>query len=218
LTFLGASQAQKWAKLVALHGSPDLAQSKFERRLADELTSRGVIDVLRKGVKDLGVHFDLAYFAPAHELTPERRALYDANRLSVTRQVHHSESNPAASVDLVLFVNGIPLATAEPKTQTAGQDVRDAIRQYREERNPADLIFRARSVVNLAVDQDGVYTTTRIAKQLRQALEGKQARIIITTLQKFPVVAQAATNLSWSRFAVSPSLLDAAGDRGGVHP
>jgi type I restriction enzyme, R subunit len=159
LTFLGASQPQKWAKLVALHGGPDLAQSKFERRLADELTARGVIDVLRKGVKDLGEHFDMAYFAPAHDLTPELRGLYDANRLSVTRQVHHSESNPAASVDLVLFVNGIPLATAELKTQTAGQDVHDAIRQYRDERNPADLIFRGRAVVNFAVDQDNVYTT-----------------------------------------------------------
>jgi type I restriction enzyme, R subunit len=165
LTFLGASQQESWAKLVALHGSPDLAQSKFERRLADELTSRGVIDVLRRGVKDLGVHFDLAYFAPAHDLTPELRVLYDANRLSVTRQVHHSESNPAASVDLVLFVNGIPLATAELKTQTTGQDVHDAIRQYREERNPTDLIFRGRSVVNFAVDQDNVYVTTRLAQK-----------------------------------------------------
>jgi len=165
LTFLGASQHEKWAKLITLHGSPDLAQSKFERRLSDELTSRGVIDVLRRGVKDLGVHFDLAYFAPAHDLTPELRELYDANRLSVTRQVHHSESNPAASVDLVLFVNGIPLATAELKTQTAGQDVHDAIRQYREERNPADLIFRGRSVVNFAADQDNVYLTTRLAQK-----------------------------------------------------
>ena len=163
LTFLGASQHESWAKLVGLHGSPDLAQSKFERRLADELTSRGVIDVLRRGVKDLGVHIDLAYFAPAHNLTPELRELYGANRLSVTRQVHHSESNPSASVDLVLFVNGIPLATAELKTQTTGQDVHDAIRQYREERNPADLIFRGRSVVNFAVDQDNVYVTTRLA-------------------------------------------------------
>ena len=165
LTFLGASQSEKWAKLVALHGSPDLAQSKFERRLADELTSRGVIDVLRRGVKDLGVHFDLAYFAPAHDLTPELRELYGANRLSVTRQVHHSESNPAASVDLVLFVNGIPLATAELKTQTAGQDVHDAIRQYRQERNPSDLIFRARAVVNFAADQDNVYVTTLLAQK-----------------------------------------------------
>jgi len=103
------------------------------------------------------------FFAPAHDLTPELRELYDANRLSVTRQVHHSESNPSASVDLTLFVNGIPLATAELKTQTAAQDVHDAIRQYREERNPADLIFRGRSVVNFAADQDNVYVTTRLA-------------------------------------------------------
>ncbi len=70
LTFLGASQQAKGAKLVALHGSPDVAQGKFERRVADELTSRGVIDVLRRGVKDLGVHFDHDARCPACFWTP----------------------------------------------------------------------------------------------------------------------------------------------------
>ncbi len=116
LTFLGATQPQKWDKLLALHGSADKAQQRFAKRLADELTSRGTIDVLRRGVTDLGVHVDLLYPEPAHELTPELRELYNANRCTVVRQLAHSKRNPADAVDLALFVNGIPVATAELKT------------------------------------------------------------------------------------------------------
>jgi type I restriction enzyme R subunit len=162
-TFIGATQGDKWEKLCSLHGNQPLAQQKFARRLADELSSRGVVDVLRRGVKDLGVHIELAYFAPAHDLTPELRELFDANRLSVTRQVHHSESNPSDSVDVLLAVNGIPVATAELKAATAGQSVQQAMAQYRTERNPADLIFRVRTLVHFAVDADSVYMTTRLA-------------------------------------------------------
>lgn len=73
------------------------------------------------------------------------------------------KSNPHESVDLVLAVNGIPVATAELKTQTAGQSIKDAMEQYRTERNPADLIFRARTLVHFAVDQGVVSMTTRLA-------------------------------------------------------
>jgi type I restriction enzyme R subunit len=161
--FLGATQADAWERLIGLHGGQERAQQKFARRLADELTVRGAVDVLRRGVKDLGVQIDLAYFAPAHDLTPELRVLYEANRVTVTRQAPVSESHPLDTVDLLLGINGIPVATAELKTQTAGQRVDDAIRQYRRDRNPADLIFRSRTVVHFAVDQDQVYMTTRLA-------------------------------------------------------
>ncbi len=93
-TFLGATQPENWDKLLALHGGADRAQQRFAKRLADELTSRGTVDVLRRGVTDLGVHVDLLYPEPAHELTPELRELYDANRCTVTRQLPHSESRP----------------------------------------------------------------------------------------------------------------------------
>lgn len=161
--FIEASQPLKWEKLLGFHGGEAVAREKFARRVADELTARGTVDVLRRGVKDLSVHVDLCYFAPAHGLTAELQELYAANRLTVVRQMHHSESNPADSVDVALLVNGIPTATAELKTQTAGQDVSDAMRQYRTDRNPADLIFRARTLVHFAVDQDSVYMTTRLA-------------------------------------------------------
>jgi type I restriction enzyme R subunit len=165
LTFLQATQPQSWDKLVALHGSTDKAQQRLSKRVADELTSRGTIDVLRRGVTDLGVHVDLLYAEPAHELTPELRELYDENRCTIVRQLAHSESNPSGAVDLTLLVNGLPVATAELKTQTTGQDVRDAVKQYRQDRAPRDLIFAARTVVHFAVDPNTVEMTTELADE-----------------------------------------------------
>lgn len=151
-TFIGATQVEAWEKLVGLHGSQEKAQQKFASRVAGEVTARGTIDVLRRGVKDLGVHISLAYFAPAHGLTPELGELYGKNRATVTRQAAVSESSPLDTVDLLLGVNGIPVATVELKTPTTQQTVKHAMAQYRRDRNPADLIFRARTVVHFAVD------------------------------------------------------------------
>lgn len=162
VAFLENSQPKVWARLVTTHGSQSAAITKFSKRLASELTERGVIDVLRKGVKDMGVKVELAFFAPAHELSEELGALYAANRLTVTRQVKMSETNVDDSIDLVFFVNGIPVATAELKSQTAGQNVKNAIHQYRFDRKPSDLIFRYRSLVNFAVDEDDVFMTTQL--------------------------------------------------------
>jgi type I restriction enzyme, R subunit len=161
--FLRSSQPDEWEQLCSRHGGDAKARTKVVRRVADEVTKRGVVDVLRRGVKDSGVTVQVAYFAPAHDLTPTLRGLYDANRLGVSRQVHHSESNPAASLDMVLAVNGIPTATAELKNPLTHQNVEHAIAQYRTSRNSADLIFRARVVVNFAVDPDQIYMSTRLA-------------------------------------------------------
>lgn len=161
--FIEATQADTWAKVATSHGGDTpLARSKVAKRIADEITARGTIDVLRKGVKDMGQTLKLAYFVPAHELTPELRAQYEANILTVTRQAHVSESNTADSVDLLLLINGLPVATAELKTQFTGQNIENAIEQYRHDRKPSDLIFRARSVVNFALDQDEVAMATKL--------------------------------------------------------
>ena len=161
--FIAATQAETWAKVATSHGGDTpLARSKVAKRIADEITARGTIDVLRKGVKEMGQTLKLAYFVPAHELTPELRAQYDANILTVTRQAHVSESNPADSVDLLLLLNGLPVATAELKTQFTEQNMDHAIDQYRKDRTPSDLIFRARSVVNFALDQDAVSMATKL--------------------------------------------------------
>lgn len=162
-SFIEATQADTWAKVATSHGGDTpLARSKVAKRIADEITTRGTIDVLRKGVKEMGQTLKMAYFAPAHELTLELRAQYEANILTVTRQAHVSESNPADSVDLLLLLNGLPVATAELKTQFTNQNLEHAIHQYRHDRKPSDLIFRARSVVNFALDQDLVAMATKL--------------------------------------------------------
>ena len=160
--FLLSTQNEEWERLTSLHGGEIAVWNKFSERLAKEIDGRGTIDVLRKGIVDLGVKFQLAYFVPAHDLTPENREKYNANRVTVTRQIKMSETNVDDSIDLVFFLNGIPVATAELKAQTAGQNVKHAIKQYRYDRKPNDLIFRNRSLVNFALDENDVFMTTQL--------------------------------------------------------
>jgi type I restriction enzyme R subunit len=162
MLFVSATQSKEWERLISLHGGSEVSLKKFSERLAKEIDSRGTIDVLRRGIVDLGVKFQLAYFVPAHDLTPENREKYQANRVTVTRQIKMSETNVNDSIDLVFFLNGIPVATAELKAQTASQNVKHAIKQYRYDRKPNDLIFRGRSLVNFAIDENDVFMTTQL--------------------------------------------------------
>ena len=163
-TFVEVTQAKAWQQIAVRHGgSADVARTKFARRLADELTSRGTVDVLRRGVVDLGIRVDLLYPEPAHGLSPERRELFDANRCAVVRQLHHSTAKPHDSLDLTLVVNGLPVATAELKSQTTGQTVEHAVAQYRADRDPHDLLLAQRALVHFAVGTRAVQMTTRLA-------------------------------------------------------
>jgi type I restriction enzyme R subunit len=160
--FISSTQSDEWDRLKALHGGEENSWRKFSERLSKELEGRGTIDVLRKGIVDLGVKFSLAYFVPAHDITPENREKYNANRVTITRQIKMSETNVGDSIDLVFFLNGIPVATAELKSQTASQNVKHAIKQFRYDRKPNDLIFRSRSLVNFAIDENDVFMTTQL--------------------------------------------------------
>ncbi len=161
-TFLGATQIDAWNELIKRYGGdPNTAQAKFADRLASELDKRGAVDVLRHGVVDQGVTFRLAFFRPAHGLTPELGARYGANRLTATRQLRYEPAS-AKALDLALFVNGIPVATAELKNPLTGQGVQQAMTQYRTDRDPKNRTL-ARSVVHFAVDPQRVAMTTRLA-------------------------------------------------------
>lgn len=162
--FVKASQPKEWAKLVTNLGGETAAAQKIVKRLSDQLDQRGSIDVLRGVIKDSGVTFRSAYFKPANSLTPELVTRYAANRLGVVRQLHHSESNPASSLDLALVVNGIPVATAELKNPLTGQNISHAMQQYRADRNPSDRIFAHRAFVHFAVDPHRVAMATQLAK------------------------------------------------------
>ena len=160
--FVGKTQIKQWNKLLELHGGDqDTAMRQFALRVAAEIDSRGVLDVLRQGVKDRGVQIDLAYFRPGHTLAEGALDEYNANRLTVARQLHFSFRDPGLSVDMAFFVNGLPVATAELKNPNTGQDADDAIAQYRN-RDPNDLFFAKRALVHFAVDPDRAFITTRL--------------------------------------------------------
>ncbi|HEY1354464.1 MAG TPA: type I restriction endonuclease [Ktedonobacteraceae bacterium] len=161
--FVIATQGKAWNVLLGRYGNnPAAAQRGFAKRLATELDNRGTVDVLRHGVVDLGVTIKLAFFKPAHGLTPELLALYDANRLAVTRQLAY-ESGSTKTLDLVIFVNGIPTATAELKNNLTGQTIGHAVTQYRTDRDPTNVTLSRRAVVHFAVDPDRVSMTTKLA-------------------------------------------------------
>jgi type I restriction enzyme, R subunit len=162
--FIVTSQPKDWATLVKHRGGdPEVARTKFLARLVSELDIRGTIDVLRRGVEDQGVKVSLAFSKPASGLNETILKLYGENRLTVTRQLRYSGDH-AGELDLGLFVNGIPVATAELKSPVNGQDVSHAIAQYQRDRDePANATLNRRAVVHFAVDPSLVYMTTRLA-------------------------------------------------------
>ena len=169
--FVGATQAKAWEQLLSRgYGNvADAAQRGFAKRVASEIDVRGTVDVLRHGVVDYGVTFQLAYFKPAHALTPDLQLKYAANRVSVTRQLKY-ETGSERSLDIALLVNGVPTATAELKNQLTGQKVGHAKAQYRIDRDEANVTLAKRAVVHFAVDTDLVSMTTR--------LEGARTRFL----------------------------------------
>jgi type I restriction enzyme R subunit len=144
-----------------VHGGRGGVRHLFGDRLAKQLDERGTVDVLRHGVNDHGIEVRLAFFKPAHGLTPELTERYLANRLTVTRQLPY-EAGAAQTLDLCLFVNGIPVATAELKNPLTGQTVEHAKKQYREDRDPANVTLGRRALVHFAVDPNLVEMTTRL--------------------------------------------------------
>ena len=132
LAFVRATQPKAWQKLVQIRGGDDAAaEAKLLDRVGSEIDERGTVDVLRHGVDGSGRRDPLAYFKPAHGLTPELVERYDANRLTVVRQLPLRGHERRTTLDLCLFVNGIPVATAELKNPLTGQTVEHAIEQYR---------------------------------------------------------------------------------------
>ncbi len=160
--FIETTQPDEWAKLKSIHG--EKRDLNFLARLTKELDNRGTLDVLRHGIVDYGVRFRLAYFRPATTLNPDALRLYRLNRLAVYRQIHFSTAKPHDSVDMVLGVNGLPVATLELKNHLTGQTARDARHQYQWERDRNELLFsfKKRALVHFAVDPDEVWMTTKL--------------------------------------------------------
>jgi type I restriction enzyme R subunit len=160
--FLEDTQPKKMEKLREIY--KEQYQFKILSRLNRELNNRGMIDVLRHGIRDYGVYLDLAYFKPASKLNDDMIKLYNKNRISVTRQVHYSTKNDK-SIDMLICVNGLPVVVLELKNPFTGQTYEDAILQYKKDRSPNELLFqfKKRAIVFFAVDTNEVYMTTRLA-------------------------------------------------------
>lgn len=160
--FLQTSQPKLWDKIVNIH--KDNVEQKVMQRLLKELDNRGTLDVLRNGFTDYGVKYKMAYFRPESTLNPEAEILYATNHLSVTRQLYY-ERNGKNSLDMVLSLNGLPVATIELKNQFSGQNVTNAKKQYVYDREPTEPIFqfKKRTLVHFAVDTDECYMTTKLA-------------------------------------------------------
>ncbi len=160
LEFIQTTQKDGWNKLVEQYGG-DVA-NRFLARLDEELLSRGLLSVLREGVKDRGVNIHLAYWKPENDKNPETLADYAGNILSVMRQVKYSAKNEN-SIDMVIFVNGLPLFTTELKNQFTGQNVINAISQYKTDRDQKEkLLSFKRCLTHFAVDTEQAYMATRL--------------------------------------------------------
>lgn len=136
---------------------------KFLKRLAEQIKKHGVIDVLRKGVKDMDLQVQLYYRQPASSLNKKAIQQYQRNRFAVCRQLYYSNSNNN-SLDMAVFLNGLPVITFELKNHYTGQNVKNAIRQYQNDRDSKEPLFAfGRCMVHFAVDPDLVYMATRLS-------------------------------------------------------
>jgi type I restriction enzyme, R subunit len=158
--FIAATQP-KLLEALAL-GEDGPTRRQFLARLQGEISKRGTIDVLRRGVKHGSHHIDLFYGTPSPG-NDKAKALYEANRFSVTRQLRYSRDETQLALDLVLFINGLPIATFELKNNLTKQTVADAVQQYQRDRDPREKLFEfGRCVVHLAADDQEVRFCTHL--------------------------------------------------------
>ena len=157
--FLETTQPEELAKLKNL---PNWKQQLLER-LNNKIRKSGVVTVLKKGLEFNDAHLQLLYKGVYNNLNPNQHIEFGLNVFSVTRQVYYSETEPDKSVDMVLFINGLALATFELKKPQRSQNVLNAMKQYRETRDPKTTLFRfGQCLVHFAVDTDEVFMSTQI--------------------------------------------------------
>ena len=160
--FIQDTQSEEYQKLERQYDAD--TSPKLLDRVNREIEHRGVLDVLRKGIKDRGCSFDLTYPYPSSGLNPDLQRLYAQNRFSVIRQLHYSQQDEK-SLDMVLFLNGLPLVTMELKNSLTGQTVKDAEKQYRTDRDPREPLLKfKRCLVHFAVGNEKVSMTTQLQR------------------------------------------------------
>ena len=205
--FIIATQPKSWKRLQSLRGAD--YRERFLDHLALQLKRRGVVDVLRNGIKDHGIKFHLAYFRPSSRLNEEAARLHKANLFAVVRQLRYTPKSDR-SLDLAITLNGMPVFTAELKNPLTGQDVQDAVAQYRKDRNPGDaLLAPGRCIAHFAVDPNLVYVTTRLAgaatrfRPFNQGRDGGSGNPPVA-----PIGGAYPTDYLWNRIWARDSVLN----------
>lgn len=160
--FIKTSQPKLWQRYQGIYG--DASEKQIIERFCREVKQTSLLNVLRHGFTDRGVKFRAVFWKPETSLNETSRTQYEANILHCTRQLHYSTKNEN-SIDIVLFVNGIPIVSMELKCQFTGQDTSNAINQYKFDRAGKEAIFtfKERVLVHFAVDLTNVYMTTKLA-------------------------------------------------------
>lgn len=160
-TFIQNTQPKAWERYERIYGTD--SERQLYKRFEEEVTAKGLIDVLRNGIKDRGIDLKMCYFQPASGLNPELSEKYGQNILTCTRQFYYSPQN-TNTIDMMLSLNGIPIVAIELKNQLKGQSVDNAKVQFMQDRDPNELIFRLnrRVLVCFAADLYEVWMTTQL--------------------------------------------------------
>ncbi|WP_441001157.1 type I restriction endonuclease subunit R [Fodinibius sp. SL11] len=160
IDFIKATQPKEWRKYKDIVGED--AEDELLKEVKKKIDRRGTIFVFRNVLRASGCRFKLTYFKPNTSLNPELQKKYKANFFSVVRQLKYSEENEN-SLDMGIFLNGLPIFTVELKNPMNGQDVKDAIAQYKDDRESHEPIFQfKRCLAHFAVDPEEVYYTTKL--------------------------------------------------------
>ncbi len=163
LDFIKESQPETFKKLRNKYG--DSIKEKVLTRLNNEIEKKGLVKVLRKGFNDVyGGSIKTIFFQPSSALNVRYRSeKYQKNKFLLVRQLHYSPNNNN-SIDLVIFINGIPILTIELKNQLTGQTILDSEKQYKFDRNPKGepLLKFKRCICHFCVDNDVVQMTTKL--------------------------------------------------------
>ena len=158
IKFLKNSQPDTWKKLL----EEDNDQEEILKKLTDEIENTSMINVIRKGFSIYDIKIDCAFFKPPHAKNPELEEQYQKNILSVIRQAQYDDHGH--ELDLLLCLNGLPVATAELKNPLTKQDYTHAIKQYMEDRDSRNQLFRFKrgALVHFAIDPHEVHMTTKL--------------------------------------------------------
>ena len=163
LRFLRDTQPTEIAKLGI--DASETKKRQFFNRLSSEITKRGIIDVLRNGVKVYPADLIMFYLTPT-ENNQKSHEMFKKNIFSVTRQLRYASDRAKLALDLCIFINGLPVITMELKNALTGQTTADAVQQYKDDREPKDILFSfKRCMVHFAVDDCTVEFCTKLAKE-----------------------------------------------------